>query len=47
MVVSSAAAAARRSVSDVMFYSVTNTPRASSVAAGEVAQERRQEMCRG
>jgi hypothetical protein len=46
MVVSSAAAA-RRSVSDVMFYSVTNTPRASSVAAGEVAQERRQEMCRG
>lgn len=37
---------ARRSVSDVMFYSVTNTPRASSVAAGEVAQER-QEMCRG
>ncbi|CAN6358326.1 unnamed protein product [Urochloa humidicola] len=38
---------ARRSVSDVMFYSVTNTPRASSVAAGEVAQERRQEMCRG
>jgi len=47
MVVSSSAAAARRSVSDVMFYSVTNTPRASSVAAGEVAQERRQEMCRG
>ncbi|XP_066368853.1 probable membrane-associated kinase regulator 3 [Miscanthus floridulus] len=46
MVVSSSAAA-RRSVSDVMFYSVTNTPRASSVAAGEVAQERRQEMCRG
>jgi hypothetical protein len=46
MVVSSAAAA-RRSVSDVMFYSVTNTPRASSVAAGEVVQERRQEMCRG
>ncbi|TKW24282.1 hypothetical protein SEVIR_3G042600v4 [Setaria viridis] len=38
---------ARRSVSDVMFYSVTNTPRASSVTAGEVAQERRQEMCRG
>ncbi|CAL4903182.1 unnamed protein product [Urochloa decumbens] len=38
---------ARRSVSDVMFYSVTNTPRAASVAAGEVAQERRQEMCRG
>ncbi|KAF8666866.1 hypothetical protein HU200_053387 [Digitaria exilis] len=37
---------ARRSVSDVMFYSVTNTPRASSVAAGEVSQER-QEMCRG
>ncbi|KAL6624349.1 hypothetical protein ACP70R_031670 [Stipagrostis hirtigluma subsp. patula] len=36
----------RRSVSDVMFYSVTNTPRASSVAAGEAAQER-QEMCRG
>ncbi|XP_066364231.1 probable membrane-associated kinase regulator 3 [Miscanthus floridulus] len=47
MVSSAAAAAARRSVSDVMFYSVTNTPRASSVAAGEVAQERRQEMCRG
>ncbi|CAD6334826.1 unnamed protein product [Miscanthus lutarioriparius] len=46
MVVSSAGAA-RRSVSDVMFYSVTNTPRASSVAAGEMAQERRQEMCRG
>jgi hypothetical protein len=42
-----ASAAARRSVSDVMFYSVTNTPRASSVTAGEVAQERRQEMCRG
>ncbi|KAJ1261330.1 hypothetical protein BS78_09G021200 [Paspalum vaginatum] len=38
--------AARRSVSDVVFYSVTNTPRASSVAAGEVAQER-QGMCRG
>ncbi|XP_062180049.1 probable membrane-associated kinase regulator 3 [Phragmites australis] len=37
---------ARRSVSDVVFYSVTNTPRASSVAAGEAAQER-QEMCRG
>ncbi|OEL26071.1 hypothetical protein BAE44_0012908 [Dichanthelium oligosanthes] len=37
---------ARRSVSDVMFYSVTNTPRASSVTAGEVALER-QEMCRG
>ncbi|XP_006653979.1 probable membrane-associated kinase regulator 3 [Oryza brachyantha] len=36
----------RRSVSDVVFYSVTNTPRVSSVAAGEAAQER-QEMCRG
>ncbi|KAL5202228.1 hypothetical protein ABZP36_013180 [Zizania latifolia] len=33
----------RRSVSDVVFYSVSNTPRVSSVAAGEVAQE----MCRG
>uniref|UniRef100_A0A0E0PGT8 Uncharacterized protein n=1 Tax=Oryza rufipogon TaxID=4529 RepID=A0A0E0PGT8_ORYRU len=40
----------RRSVSDVVFYSVTNTPRVSSVAAaaaGEVAQGERQEMCRG
>jgi hypothetical protein len=35
--------ARRTSASDVVFYSVTNTPRASSVAAGEV----RQEMCRG
>ncbi|KAG8066973.1 hypothetical protein GUJ93_ZPchr0005g16116 [Zizania palustris] len=33
----------RRSVSDVVFYSVSNTPRVSSVAAGEVAPE----MCRG
>ncbi|GJN36261.1 hypothetical protein PR202_gb25104 [Eleusine coracana subsp. coracana] len=33
-------AARRSSASDVVFYSVTNTPRASSVAAGE-------EMCRG
>uniref|UniRef100_A0A0A9E9U8 Uncharacterized protein n=1 Tax=Arundo donax TaxID=35708 RepID=A0A0A9E9U8_ARUDO len=38
--------ARRSSVSDVVFYSVSNTPRASSVAAGETAQER-QEMCRG
>ncbi|XP_062230563.1 probable membrane-associated kinase regulator 4 [Phragmites australis] len=37
---------ARRSVSDVVFYSVSNTPRASTVAAGEATQER-QEMCRG
>ncbi|KAL6865414.1 hypothetical protein ACP4OV_016565 [Aristida adscensionis] len=37
---------ARRSVSDVVFYSVTNTPRASSVAAGDAPPER-QEMCRG
>ncbi|KAG8084536.1 hypothetical protein GUJ93_ZPchr0010g10324 [Zizania palustris] len=36
----------RRSVSDVVFYSVSNTPRVSSVAASETAQER-QEMCRG
>uniref|UniRef100_A0A0D9WC58 Membrane-associated kinase regulator 4 n=1 Tax=Leersia perrieri TaxID=77586 RepID=A0A0D9WC58_9ORYZ len=40
----------RRSVSDVVFYSVNNTPRVSSVAAGEVAgaqPQERQEMCRG
>ncbi|TVU18201.1 hypothetical protein EJB05_34283, partial [Eragrostis curvula] len=40
-------AARRSSASDVVFYSVTNTPRASSVAAGEVAAQERQEMCRG
>lgn len=40
-------AARRSSASDVVFYSVTNTPRASSVAAGEVVAQERQEMCRG